>query len=223
MARASPSSSSGARPRRSSAGSGARLRTRSAAMPTVPDIRSRRLESANQVSWAAVSAGASASAAASRTASAAWALASSASTRALRSRIADSSAISASYCSVRVCRSSASSRSAESRTSVWMTLARRATSACLPNGRELAAKLRGQVLDARQVGLHRVELAERLLLALAVLEDAGRLLDEPAPLLGRRVQDLVELALADDHVHLAADAGVAEQLLDVEQPAGGRR
>ena len=32
------------------------------------------------------------------------------------------------------------------------------------------------------------------------------------------MQDGVELALADDDVHLAADAGVAEQLLDVEQP-----
>ena len=36
---------------------------------------------------------------------------------------------------------------------------------------------------------------------------------------GRRVQDGVELALPDDHVHLAADAGVGQQLLDVEQPA----
>ena len=65
----------------------------------------------------------------------------------------------------------------------------------------------------------RVELAQRLLLALAVLEDAGRLLDEAAPVLGGGAQDRVELALPDDHVHLAADAGVGEQLLDVEQPA----
>jgi hypothetical protein len=34
------------------------------------------------------------------------------------------------------------------------------------------------------------------------------------------VQHRVQLSLADDHVHLAADAGVGEQLLDVEQPAG---
>ena len=34
------------------------------------------------------------------------------------------------------------------------------------------------------------------------------------------MQDRVELALPDDDVHLAADAGVGEQLLDVEQPAG---
>ena len=36
---------------------------------------------------------------------------------------------------------------------------------------------------------------------------------------GRGVQHLVELALPDDDVHLAAEAGVAEQLLHVEQPA----
>ena len=89
-----------------------------------------------------------------------------------------------------------------------------------PQRLELAADLGEQVLEPGQVAVRGVELAERLLLALAVLEDAGGLLDEAAPVLRRRVQDLVELALADDHVHLAADAGVAQQLLDVEQPAG---
>jgi hypothetical protein len=57
--------------------------------------------------------------------------------------------------------------------------------------------------------------------ALAVLEDAGRLLDEATALLGRRAQHRVELALADDDVHLAADPAVGQQLLDVEEPAGG--
>ena len=84
---------------------------------------------------------------------------------------------------------------------------------------ELAAQLDGEVLHAGEVGLHRVELAQRLLLALAVLEDAGRLLDEAAALLRPGRQDGVELALADDDVHLAADARVGQQLLDVEQPA----
>lgn len=85
---------------------------------------------------------------------------------------------------------------------------------------ELAAKLVGEVLDAREVGLHRVELPQRLLLALAVLEDARRLLDEGAAAHGVGVQDGVELALADDDVHLAADAGVGEQFLDVQEAAG---
>ena len=84
---------------------------------------------------------------------------------------------------------------------------------------ELAADLPRQVTEPRQVGLHGLELAERLLLALAVLEDARGLLDEPAALLGRRAQHRVELALADDDVHLAAQAGVGQQVLDVEEPA----
>ena len=86
---------------------------------------------------------------------------------------------------------------------------------------ELAAQLGGQVGQPGQVGRHRVELADRLLLALAVLEDAGGLLDERAPVLRARLQDLGELALADDDVHLAADAGVGQQLLHIHQTATG--
>lgn len=86
-------------------------------------------------------------------------------------------------------------------------------------GLELPPELVGEVLHAREVRLHRVQLAQRLLLALAVLEDAGGLLDEGAAAHGVGVQDGVELALADDDVHLAADAGVGEQFLDVEQTA----
>src|SRR4029450_10319764 len=65
-----------------------------------------------------------------------------------------------------------------------------------------------------------VSFPRRLLVALAVLEYARRLLDERAPILRTRRQDRVELALTDHHVHLPADAGIREQLLDVEQPAG---
>ncbi len=85
---------------------------------------------------------------------------------------------------------------------------------------ELAADLTGEVLHPGEVGLHRLELAQRPLLAAAVLEHAGGLLDEAATLLGGGAQHGVELALADDHVHLAAETGVGEQLLHVEQPAG---
>ena len=88
---------------------------------------------------------------------------------------------------------------------------------------ELAADLGEQVGQPGQVAVGGVELAERLLLALAVLQDAGGLLDEASAVLGGRVQDRVELALPDDHVHLAADAGVAEQLLHVEEPAAAGR
>ncbi len=85
---------------------------------------------------------------------------------------------------------------------------------------ELAPQLVGEVLHAREVGLHRVQLPERLLLALAVLEDARRLLDEGAAAHRVGVQDGVELALADDDVHLPADAGVGQEFLDVQEAAG---
>ena len=71
---------------------------------------------------------------------------------------------------------------------------------------ELTAQLGRQVGQPGQVGRHRVELADRLFLALAVLEHAGGFLDERAPVLWPRLQDLGELALADDDMHLAADA-----------------
>ncbi len=85
---------------------------------------------------------------------------------------------------------------------------------------ELAPEFGHQVLDPVEVDLHRVELPQRLLLALAVLQDARRLLDEGAPAHRVGLQDGVEPALPDDDVHLAADAGVGEQFLDVQQPAG---
>ena len=84
---------------------------------------------------------------------------------------------------------------------------------------QLAAHLAQQVLHAQQAGLGGVEAALGLLLALAVLQHAGGLLDDRPALLGPGVEHGVDLALADDHVLLAADAGVGEQLLDVEQPA----
>lgn len=89
-----------------------------------------------------------------------------------------------------------------------------------PERLELAPEFVGQVLDPGEVRPHRVQFPQRLLLALAVLEDAGRLLDERAAAHRIGVQDGVELPLSDDHVHLAADAGVGQEFLDVEEPAG---
>ena len=84
---------------------------------------------------------------------------------------------------------------------------------------ELAAHLAQQVLDAHEAGLRGVEAALRLLLALAVLEHAGGLFDDRPAVLRASVEHGVDLALADDHVLLAADAGVGQQLLHVQQPA----
>ena len=88
-------------------------------------------------------------------------------------------------------------------------------------GADLAAHLADQVAQALQVLVRAGQAALGPLPAPAVLEDPGRLLDDGPAVLGAGVEDGVELALADDHVLLAADAGVGEQLLDVEQPAGG--
>ena len=84
---------------------------------------------------------------------------------------------------------------------------------------QLAAHLAEQVLQAGEVALGGRQAALGLLLAAAVLQDAGGLLDDQPALLGPGVEHGVDLALADDHVLLAADAGVGQQLLDVEQPA----
>ncbi len=84
---------------------------------------------------------------------------------------------------------------------------------------EAPAQLAGEVDEPGQVGLHRLELAQRLLLAPPVLEDAGRLLDQRAPGFGAGVQHGVELALTDDDVHLPAEARIGEKFLDVQQAA----
>ena len=85
---------------------------------------------------------------------------------------------------------------------------------------ELAAQLCGEVGDPGEVGRHRLQLAQRLFLALAVLQHAGSFLDETAAVFGPGAEDGVELALAHHHVQLAADTGVAHQFLHIEQPAG---
>ena len=85
---------------------------------------------------------------------------------------------------------------------------------------ELAAQFRGEVGQPGQVGLHRVQLAQRLFLALAVLQDACGLFDERAAALWLGLQDRAELPLTDDDVHLAADTRVGQQFLHVHQAAG---
>ena len=82
---------------------------------------------------------------------------------------------------------------------------------------ELAADLAQQVLHAQEVRLGRVESAFGLLLALAELEDTRRLFDDRPPVLRTGVENAIDLALADDHVLLPADARVGEQFLHVEQ------
>ena len=89
----------------------------------------------------------------------------------------------------------------------------------LPERGELPAQLPREIGQPCEVRLHRVELPHGLLAPAAVLEDSRGLLDEAPPFLGCGVQHLVQLALADDDVHLAAQSGVGEEFLDVEEPA----
>ncbi len=86
-------------------------------------------------------------------------------------------------------------------------------------GPELPAHFAEQVGEPQQIAFGGVEPALRLFLALAELENARRLLDDRPAILGTSVEHGVELTLSDDDVLLAADAGIGEQLLDVEQPA----
>ncbi len=84
---------------------------------------------------------------------------------------------------------------------------------------ELTAQFRRQVGEPSQVGGHRIQLADGLFLAFAVLEHPGGFLDERAPVLGARFEDLRKLALPDDDVHFPADTGIGQQFLHVHQPA----
>ena len=87
----------------------------------------------------------------------------------------------------------------------------------LPERPELAPELRQHVLHAEQILVEAGELARGTLLAPAVLGDPRGLLDVLAALFGLGKQDLLQLALAHHGVQGAADAGLAQQLLNVEQ------
>ena len=82
---------------------------------------------------------------------------------------------------------------------------------------QLTTKFGGEVLQPCEVALHRIEFAEGLFLALAMLEHSGGLFHEAATILRCCVQDGVELPLPDNDVHLATDAGIGQQFLDIQQ------
>ena len=125
--------------------------------------------------------------------------------------------------------SSRARSAASSRPATWMRSAcssattspwRRAASAWRSRGRSWRRTSRSR--SCRRVRLPSVASRRRSLFSLRrrYFEHAGRLFDDAAAVLGAGVEHRVDLALADDHVLLAADAAVAQQLLHVEQPAG---
>ena len=90
----------------------------------------------------------------------------------------------------------------------------------LAQGLDLQLQLIDLVVDAQEVFLRAGKLALRLLLAVAVARDAGRLLEDLAALVALAGDDLGDAPLPDDRVPVAAEAGVHEQLIDVAQAAG---
>ena len=82
---------------------------------------------------------------------------------------------------------------------------------------QLAPQLTQHGAQLLDVPVDRLELLHGTLAATSMLEDACGLLDVAASLLRTGVEDVVELALTDDRVQLAAEPGVAEQLLHVER------
>ncbi len=86
-------------------------------------------------------------------------------------------------------------------------------------GRRPRAHLAHEVLDPGEVAVGGGETAFGSVLPLPELQDAGGLLDDRPAVLGAGVEHGVDLALADDHVLLTADATVGQQFGDVEQAA----
>ncbi len=85
---------------------------------------------------------------------------------------------------------------------------------------EFAGDLASEVLETREVRLGRRQPPFGLLLASPELQHPCGFLDDQAPFLGAGIEDRVDLTLRDDDVPLPSHARVAEQFLDVEQPAG---
>ena len=84
---------------------------------------------------------------------------------------------------------------------------------------QAAASLALDVERAVEVVLGALQPKLRAAPALAVLGEAGGLLDEDAAVARLRVDDLLDAALADDGVHLAAEVHVGEDVDDVGQAA----
>src|SRR5205085_1259197 len=71
------------------------------------------------------------------------------------------------------------------------------------------------VLDAGQVLIDAFELAQRLDLLRLEATDAGRLLEDGAAILARRLQQDIDLALGDDAQVVIAGAGAEKEVLDI--------
>ena len=91
----------------------------------------------------------------------------------------------------------------------------------LLQGLELAVQFLQNIVHPLGVFEGALELLIRFLLAGLELHNAGGFLEDLPPVLTPAGKNLINAALADDGVALLADAGVAEQVDDVLQAAGG--
>src|SRR5262249_25873769 len=91
-----------------------------------------------------------------------------------------------------------------------------------PDAAELLLHLVEDVLQAQQVGIDALELAQGFGLAGLEAADAGGLLEDGAPLLGGGLQEHIDAALLDDAVGVGAGAAAEEEALDVLEAAGLR-
>lgn len=81
------------------------------------------------------------------------------------------------------------------------------------------AYLGDDVPDPHQIVLRGVQLAERLGLLLLVAHDPGRLFDQLAPILGRRIQNLLDAPLLDHGVPFRSRPRIQKQAANILQPA----
>ena len=86
---------------------------------------------------------------------------------------------------------------------------------------DLAFDLLDQVLDAQEVLVGVLKLAEGFLLLGLELGDAGGFLEDEAAIVGLHREDLGDVALGHDRIARLAHAGAGEELLDVAEAAGG--
>src|SRR5262249_8425229 len=89
-----------------------------------------------------------------------------------------------------------------------------------PKAAELLLDFLDNVAQAVEVLIDALELAESLGLFGLEPADAGGLLEDGPPLLGRGLKEHVHPALLDDAVGVAPGAGPEEKFLDVLEPAG---
>ena len=89
-----------------------------------------------------------------------------------------------------------------------------------PHAAQAAFHLVDDVRQAQQVLFHPLQPPQGLELLELEAADAGGLFEDHAAVLGRRLQEHVDLALLDHAIGLRAQARARQQIADVAQPAG---